>query len=70
MGLAIGLVTAGTFTIFETQAAHNQDIDAILDNQRYIIQRLDALYFKSNTGLTRPLLELPEIPEPKIVTKA
>jgi len=70
LGVVIGLTTAGAFTIFETQAAHNQDVQTILDNQRYIIQRLDALYFKRNTGLARPLMPLPERPEPKIITRA
>ena len=64
MGSLIGVVVAGSFTIFETQSDHDTDINRLLRNQERIIKRLDQLYFKNNTGLTTLPLRLPA-PEPE-----
>jgi len=66
LGALIGAVVAGSFTLFETQSNHNTDINRILRNQERIIKRLDALYFKNNTGLTHLPFVFPD-PEPALL---
>jgi len=66
VGALIGAVVAGSFTIFETQADHDADVNRILKNQERIMNRLDQLYFKNNTGLVNPLYHLPE-PKPGLL---
>lgn len=63
IGALIGVTTAGAFTIFETQAHHNTDVERILKNQESIIRRLDQLYFKESPSLTRPLYHYTPQPE-------